>query len=93
MTGGSWTKSTYSGTGNCVEVRPWTKARASGNNGCVELRQADPAGVQMRDSKLGDDSPVLTFTAAAWQEFIRGIRDGDRPCTASPGSASEPSPE
>lgn len=29
-----------------------------------------------RDSKLGDESPILTFAPAAWQAFIGSIRNG-----------------
>lgn len=58
----------------------WRKAtRSTGaNTGCVELR-FDPAtgGVQLRDSKLGNDSPVLSFTAHELACFKDGVVNGE----------------
>lgn len=58
----------------------WRKAsRSNGaNTGCVELR-FDPAtgGVQLRDSKLGDESPVLSFTAHELACFKNGVANGE----------------
>lgn len=37
---------------------------------CVQVRKADgPGRWQLRDSKLGEDSPVLTFTTAELDAF------------------------
>jgi hypothetical protein len=55
----------------------WVKsARSSGNGQCVQwARIGDVIGV--RDSKLGNDSPVLEFTPAEWRAFVDGVRDGE----------------
>lgn len=77
-----WAKSSYSAASECLE---WRKASSSFSNGnCVECMgicqcHAGP-GILVRDSKLGDDSPILSFTPAAWKKFTRTI--GDRARTA-----------
>ncbi|GAB3995031.1 hypothetical protein GCM10029992_11170 [Glycomyces albus] len=61
-----WRKSTRSNSqgGDCVEVRfltdEWKKSSRSNNQGgaCVEVRAHDDV-VQVRDTKLGETSPVL----------------------------------
>ena len=76
-----WRKSSLSfANGNCVEVAPgstWGKSsRSIGNGNCVEASRcacAEP-GILVRDSKLGDASPVLSFSAASWAEFTAAIR-------------------
>jgi Domain of unknown function (DUF397) len=44
---------------------------------CVEVAPFPDGGMLMRDSKLGDASPVLRFTAAEWRAFVAGVRDGE----------------
>ena len=47
-------------------------------DGCVEVLVDDLAQeVKMRDSKLGDDSPVLTFDQDKWQAFRRAVISGE----------------
>lgn len=55
----------------------WRKARASGGNGqCVEV--ADTASAQLlRDSKLGDLSPILSFPPEAFAAFVNAVRSGE----------------
>lgn len=55
----------------------WFKSSYSANAGnCVEVAQlAD--GVAVRDTKHGDNSPVLLFTPAEWAAFINGAKDGE----------------
>ena len=54
----------------------WVKSSMCGDNGsCVEVART-PEAVMIRDSKLGDASPVLSFDVAAWRAFVRGVRDG-----------------
>jgi hypothetical protein len=55
----------------------WRKAAASASNGsCVEVADlGDNIGV--RDSKLGDASPILTFTPSEWDAFLAGARAGE----------------
>lgn len=55
----------------------WTKSSYSGNNnGCVEVAHLD-GQVFVRDSKLGEASPVLAFTPHEWVCFVSGVRDGE----------------
>ena len=54
-TQGSWSKSSFSAQGNCVEVK------------------VRDGRVLVRDSKDAR-SPVLSFTYAEWDAFVRGVR-------------------
>ncbi|MEU6850632.1 DUF397 domain-containing protein [Actinacidiphila alni] len=54
----------------------WRKATASQANGdCVEVADLGTA-VGLRDSK-DPQGPVLTFTAAEWDAFLNGAKDGE----------------
>jgi len=74
-----WRKSSHSNSsGNCVEVAfaDWHKSSHSNNSGnCVEVAATDRA-VGVRDSKQHGHGPVLEFTCAVWEEFIRAAKDG-----------------
>jgi hypothetical protein len=87
----TWRKSSYSSGngGTCVEVGVWRKASYSGHNGgaCVEVTATRDASAAlhkadqellylMRDSK-DQDGPRLAFTAAEWDAFIKGVKDGE----------------
>ncbi|WP_035748743.1 DUF397 domain-containing protein [Glycomyces sp. NRRL B-16210] len=82
MSQDGWRKSSRSqGTANsdCVEVRvaPWRKSsRSNGaeNSNCVEARPAG-AGFQVRDSKLGDDSPIFDLKTV---DFTALLQQTDR---------------
>lgn len=80
-----WRKSSRSGSntnGQCLEARQvsglsreWQKSsRSSGNDNsaCVEARRADPV-VQVRDSKLGEESPILDASPADWRGFLSAV--------------------
>jgi hypothetical protein len=56
----------------------WHKATFSGgaNGGCVEVGTI-PGYFGVRDTKLGEDSPVLAFTPTEWQAFLAGVRAGE----------------
>lgn len=54
----------------------WRKAAASGSQNCVEVAHAAGSWL-IRDSKLGDDSPVLQFTAAEFEAFLAGVKRGE----------------
>lgn len=56
----------------------WRKSSYSGgsSDNCVEVATNLPGVVVVRDSK-DPVGPTLTFTHAAWSDFVRGIRDGD----------------
>jgi hypothetical protein len=72
-----WRKSTRSSNtaqSDCVECRQsWRKSTRSNNTAqtdCVEARNT-AAGFQVRDSKLGHDSPVFDLTAADFTGLLR----------------------
>ncbi len=52
-------------SGSCVEVG-WVSACGSGS--CVEVSHLGDR-VLVRDSKLGEESPVIEFTPAGWRSF------------------------
>ncbi|WP_100445113.1 DUF397 domain-containing protein [Glycomyces xiaoerkulensis] len=75
----AWRKSTRSsGTNdpNCVECRQtWRKStRSSGtnSNNCVEARTSGGA-FQVRDSKLGHESPVFDLGAADFAGLLSAV--------------------
>jgi hypothetical protein len=67
-----WRKSSRSGNnGDCVE---WRKSSRSTNNGaCVEARTHEGV-MQVRDSKLGEDSPVFSVTGADFTSMLTGLK-------------------
>jgi len=75
------TSSRTNGSDSCVEARTvlgpdWRKSSRSGGEGsCVEARHV--GHVEVRDTKLGADSPILKFTSPEWAAFIAGVREGE----------------
>jgi hypothetical protein len=75
----SWRKSTRSGSTNqsdCVELRrAWRKSTQSGgtnSSSCVEVSPCtDSAGFHVRDSKLGDGSPVFDLHSSDLVGLLR----------------------
>lgn len=74
---GSWRKSSRSGDNdntNCVECRrSWRKSsRSAGdsNSACVEARNTGN-DFQVRDSKLGHDSPVFDLAASDFSALLK----------------------
>ena len=56
----------------------WGKSSFSdGDNGCVELNFAAPGHVGVRDSKLGDASPLLVFTAVELDAWLAAAKAGE----------------
>ncbi len=53
----------------------WRKSSYSGSNGgsCVEVNDNLPSQTLVRDSKLGDESPILTFTPTGWRTFVATV--------------------
>jgi hypothetical protein len=55
----------------------WRKSSYSERaNNCVEVAITDDA-IGVRDSKLGEASPILTYTPDEWAAFVEGIRAGE----------------
>lgn len=55
----------------------WLKSSYSGPQGnCVEVAVLDGGDVAMRNSRHPDGA-ALVFTAAEWQAFLCGARDGE----------------
>ncbi|WP_184729157.1 DUF397 domain-containing protein [Saccharopolyspora phatthalungensis] len=55
----------------------WKKSRHSGQaNACVEVAANLPRLVLVRDSKLGESSPVLRTSAVAFAGFITSVKSG-----------------
>jgi hypothetical protein len=77
MKDNTWIKSSFSGgAGMCVEV--FRKSTFSGTGGsCVEVADLPDGGVAVRDTKLGEDSPVLKFNADEWNAFGLGMVAGE----------------
>ena len=71
-----WRVSSYSYNGNsCLEAGNWrTSTRSVGNGQCCEAASCRCHGVAVRDSQLGGRSPVLTFSAAAWEQFAGRVK-------------------
>lgn len=56
----------------------WRKSSYSqGQNTCVEITDTVPGRVGIRDSKLGDASPILTVTTAEWHALLTAVRTGE----------------
>ena len=71
-----WRVSSYSYNGNsCLEAGNWRTSTLSVNNGaCCAVASCRCHGVAVRDSQLGGRSPVLTFSAAAWEQFAGRVK-------------------
>lgn len=72
----NWRKSSRSGSGddsNCVECRvTWRKSTRSGSgddSSCVEAR-SQAGAFQVRDSKLGHDSPIFDLGAVDFKALL-----------------------
>ncbi|MFE2997320.1 DUF397 domain-containing protein [Nocardia sp. NPDC059246] len=55
----------------------WFKSsRSQGGETCVEAAHLNGGGVGVRDSKLGDSSPILVFDGPAWDSFTSAVKAG-----------------
>jgi Domain of unknown function (DUF397) len=54
----------------------WRRSSFTNNGTCVEIASLPDGRVAVRDSKDAD-SPVLTFNAAEWSAFVRGVKAGE----------------
>jgi Domain of unknown function (DUF397) len=64
----AWINSTFCAAGKCLQWRKSMYSHANGN--CLEV----VGNVLVRDSKLGDSSPVLAFTPDAWKVFVTFLK-------------------
>lgn len=56
----------------------WRKSSwSSGGDNCVEVAFAPDGSVGVRDSNNLGGGPILDFTAAEWQAFIRGVKGSE----------------
>lgn len=59
-----------------LRTTTWRKSSYSNPSGnCVESAEL-AYGVAVRNSRF-PDGPALVFTAAEWDAFLRGVKDGD----------------
>jgi Domain of unknown function (DUF397) len=75
----SWRTSSYSfANHNCVEAASWrTPSRSMSNGHCVSVGLGESM-VGVRDSRLGDVSPVLEFGGEAWRRFLAALKPDHR---------------
>ncbi len=61
-----------------MTTTPWIKARKSGGNGgsCVEMRRHNDM-IEVRDTKDNGEGPTLRFTAAEFDAWLDGARNGE----------------
>jgi Domain of unknown function (DUF397) len=59
-------------------VTEWKKSSYSAHAGnCVEVAELSRGKVGVRDSKNGNDGPVLTVTLLEWKFFLALARAGE----------------
>lgn len=56
----------------------WRKPSRSngGGSACVEVADV-PTATGVRDSKLGETSPILPFSKRAWRNFLGAVKNGE----------------
>ena len=60
-----------------MDMLNWRTSTFSGQgNTCVEVADLPDGGRALRDSK-DPQSPVLTFTGAEWDAFVKGVQAGE----------------
>jgi uncharacterized protein DUF397 len=59
-----------------LSAAKWRKSSHSNPSGnCVEIARLPGQRVAVRDSRR-PDGPALLFSQAAWEAFLRGLREG-----------------
>lgn len=58
-------------------ILQWRQSSYCANGACIQTttvgEETGPAVVLFRDSKLGDASPILSFTPAAVRDFVDAV--------------------
>jgi uncharacterized protein DUF397 len=63
------------GQASLLDAAAWRKSSYSSPSGnCVEAAELS-GGVALRDSRF-PDGPVMIFASAAWDAFLRGLKEG-----------------
>ncbi len=55
----------------------WRTSSYTDNQTCVEVADLPGGDRLVRDTKLGESSPVLRYTDAEWQAFVAGVKAGE----------------
>jgi hypothetical protein len=56
----------------------WRKStKSNGSGDCTEVASLPGGLIGVRDSKLGESSPILAFTQSEWQAFLAGAKAGE----------------
>jgi len=53
-----------------------TSSYSQAQNTCVEVTQDIPGWTGVRDSTLGDTSPILAIPTPTWQAFLAALKTG-----------------
>jgi Domain of unknown function (DUF397) len=69
-----WMDTSKGATTDTMPLDRWRKSSYSAMLNCVEVA-ITYRSVKVRDSK-NRMGPILTFSRAEWEEFLRGVRDG-----------------
>jgi hypothetical protein len=56
------------------DLRWFKSSHSGGNDTCVEVALRPEGSALLRDGTLGDTSPVLRFSPAAWRSFLARVR-------------------
>ena len=55
----------------------WRTSSFTDNETCVEVADLPGGDRLVRDTKLGEASPVLRYTATEWKAFVAGVKAGE----------------
>lgn len=75
MSAMTWVRSSFCSGGSCVEV-DFVRSSFCSSGACVEAGR-EHGLVLLRDGKLGEASPLLSFSAADWRGFLESVPELD----------------
>ena len=55
----------------------WRTSSFTDNGTCVDVADLPDGDRLIRDTKLGESSPILRFTSPEWTAFIAGVKAGE----------------